>query len=128
MGPSRAVLCFLYQMKNFPSLKKNNDFRAVYKSGSSKATPSIVMYVLNNKEGKNRLGVSASRKYGNSVERHRFARRMREVFRYYQDVTKQGYDIVIVARNKAKHISFSSLCGDYEKLLLSHNILMDRSE
>ena len=115
-------------MKRFPSLKKNTDYKAVYQAGSSKACPSLVMYVYTNGEGKNRLGISASRRYGNSVERHRFARRMREIFRANDHMTKKGYDIVLVARNKAKQSDFSSLCEDYRRLLLSHNILMDRSE
>ena len=42
------------------SLKKNNDFQIVYKKGKSYANKYLVMYVLNNEEKKNRLGISVS--------------------------------------------------------------------
>ena len=109
-------------MRYFPSLKKNTDFRRIYKEGAKTASPNFVMYVLKNEEGISRLGISASRRYGNSVERHRFQRRIREIFRSFSNVTKDGYDMIIVARNKAKYSDHSELCEDFRKLLISHNI------
>lgn len=61
------------------SLKKNQDFRNVYENGKSYADKYLVMYVLENNKNINRLGISASKKVGNSVVRHRFARLVREL-------------------------------------------------
>ncbi|MBO5235930.1 MAG: ribonuclease P protein component [Spirochaetaceae bacterium] len=63
------------------SLKKNKDFQIVYKKGKSYANKYLVMYVLNNEEKKNRLGISVSKKVGNSVVRHRLTRLVRESYR-----------------------------------------------
>ena len=52
------------------SLKKNRDFQNVYKSGKSYANKRLVMYVLKNNSEKNRIGISVSKKVGNSVIRH----------------------------------------------------------
>ena len=65
-------------MKFSESLKKNNDFQIVYKSGRSYANKYLVMYVKENGLDKNRLGISVSKKVGNSVVRHHLTRLIRE--------------------------------------------------
>ena len=57
-------------MKYSESLKKNRDFQNVYKKGKSYANRYLVMYVLENDTDRNRLGISVSKKVGNSVIRH----------------------------------------------------------
>ena len=61
-------------MKYSESLKKNKDFQNVYKHGISYANKYLVMYVLDNKTSQNRLGISVSKKVGNSIVRHRLTR------------------------------------------------------
>ena len=56
------------------SLKKNQDFKTVYGHGKSCANRYLVMYVLGNDSSGNRLGISVSKKVGNSVVRHRLTR------------------------------------------------------
>ena len=60
------------------SLKKNTEFQAVYKKGKSYANKYLVMYVLENQSNKNRIGISVSKKVGNSVKRNRAKRLMKE--------------------------------------------------
>ena len=57
-------------MKHSQSLKKNADFQIVYKEGKSFANKYLVMYVKENDLGLNRIGISVSKKVGNSVVRH----------------------------------------------------------
>ena len=68
-------------MKNFPSLRSNTDFQKVYKNGKSYANKALVMYVYKNELTYNRIGISVSKKNGNSVVRHTFVRKLREIFR-----------------------------------------------
>ena len=109
-------------MKKFPSIKKNSEYRSIYSKGNSKACGSLVMYIDDNGTDGNRLGISAGKKIGNSVVRHTFSRRIREIFRTFSNVTKNGYDMIIVARNKAKYSGYTELCEDFRKLLISHDI------
>ena len=53
--------------KNYDSLKKNSDFQNVYVKGKSKENRYLVMYVAQNNLSINRLGISVSKKVGNSV-------------------------------------------------------------
>ena len=75
-------------MKYSESLKKNRDFQHVYRNGTSKANRYLVMYVLENQHMKNRLGISVSKKVGNSVVRHRITRLIRECYRLNEDLFK----------------------------------------
>ena len=56
--------------KDAESLKKNRDFQLVYKTGTSYVNKYLVMYARENQLGKNRIGISVSKKVGNSVVRH----------------------------------------------------------
>lgn len=67
--------------KDAESLKKNRDFQLVYKTGTSYVNKYLVMYAKENQLGKNRIGISVSKKVGNSVVRHRLCRLVRESYR-----------------------------------------------
>lgn len=88
------------------SLKKNRDFQNVYCNGLSYANRFLVMYVLENHLGKNRIGISVSKKVGNSVIRHRVTRLIRESYRLQEALFQNGLDIVVIARVSAKNITF----------------------
>ena len=80
------------------SLKKNKDFQIVYRNGRSCANRLLVMYVHPNGREKNRIGISVSKKVGNSVVRHRLTRLIRESYRISEEKFRCGFDIIIIAR------------------------------
>lgn len=84
------------------SLKTNSEFGIVYRNGKSYANKYLVMYVLKNGLEKNRIGISVSKKVGNSVVRHRVTRLIRESYRLNEAAFHTGCDIVVVARAGAK--------------------------
>ena len=57
-------------MKFSESLKKNRDFQSVYRKGKPYGNKYLVMYLLANDLGRNRVGISVSKKVGNSIIRH----------------------------------------------------------
>ena len=89
------------KMKFSESLKKYRDFLAVYRRGTSKANRYLVMYALENGLQKNRVGISCSKKVGNSVVRHTLTRRVREAYRLQEENFRRGYDFVFVVRAAA---------------------------
>ncbi len=101
-------------MKFSESLKRSADFQRVYKDGKSYANRYLVMYVLENQTEQNRLGISVSKKVGNSVVRHRVTRLIRESYRLQEDMFNSGLDMVVIARNSAKDKS----CQEIESALL----------
>ena len=89
-------------MKFSESLKKNIDFQNVYRNGKSYANRFLVVYILENHTEKNRLGISVSKKVGNSVIRHHLTRLIRESYRLHEDM----FDSVVIARATARNISY----------------------
>ncbi len=110
-------------MRFSESLKKNNDFRTVYKSGRSYANKYLVMYVLENNRDMNRIGISVSKKVGNSVVRHRVTRLLRESYRLHENIFNDGLDIVVVARNNAASASYAEIESALLHLGKLHHIL-----
>lgn len=110
-------------MKFSDSLKKNRDFQNVYQNGRSYANKYLVMYVLKNNLGKNRIGISVSKKVGNSVVRHRLTRLVREIYRLHEEMFNSGLDIVVVARVNAKSILYTDMESALLHLAKLHKIL-----
>ena len=69
----------------------------------------LVMYVLNNHTENNRLGISVSKKVGNSVIRHRITRLIRERYRLQEDMFNSGLDIVVIARATARNADYHQI-------------------
>ena len=99
---------------NILHLKKNIEFQNVYKNGKSFANRFFVMYVCKNNLSENRLGISVSKKIGNSVVRHRITRLIREIFRLNGQLFNSGLDIVVTSRTGAVGIKYQ----DAEKAIL----------
>ena len=93
-------------MKFSESLKKNRDFKQVYNQGKSYANRYLVMYVLENHTDRNRIGISVSKKVGNSVIRHHLTRLIRESYRLHEDMFNSGLVIVVIARSTARDITY----------------------
>ncbi len=110
------------------SLKKTDDFRNVYENGKSIADKNIVVYVWKNESSRNRLGISCSKKIGNSIVRHRFARLVREAYRLHEDVFNSGLDIVVVARFCAREASFFNIEESLLKLAGKARIIKNGGE
>ena len=91
------------------SLKNSRDFRKVYETGKSSANRLLVMYVRENGTKRNRVGISVSKKIGNSVVRHRITRLIRESYRLNEDMFSNGLDIVVVARKGSKDGSLNEI-------------------
>ncbi|MCM1186936.1 MAG: ribonuclease P protein component [Lachnoclostridium sp.] len=105
------------------SLKKNHEFQFVYKNGKSYANKYMIMYVKENSTDKNRIGISVSKKVGNSVVRHRVKRLIRESYRLHEDIFNSGLDIVIIARQSAASAVYKEIESALLHLGRLHHLL-----
>ncbi len=109
-------------MRFSKSLRKNNEFQRVYKNGVSYANKFLVMYVLENKSTLNRIGISVSKKVGNSVVRHRLKRLIKESYRLHEEMFNSGLDIVIVIRVNAGSCNYELIKNALLHLANLHKI------
>lgn len=93
-------------------------FDAVFDNGRSAGNKRLVMHWLANELGYPRLGLVVSTRFGNAVQRNRFKRRVREIFRTHKREIG-GYDIVVLPakRPEARDSTFDELADSFLKLL-----------
>lgn len=115
-------------MKLSESIKKNKEFQEVYRNGKSYANKYLVMYVKNNDYNTLRVGISVSKKVGNSVVRHRVTRLIRESFRLNNYKFNSGLDIVVIGRAGAKGKKYQEIDSAVRHLCKLHNIEKELSE
>ena len=104
------------------TLKNSRQFGYVYQNGKSYANRYLVMYIISNESEKNRIGISVSKKVGNSVVRHRVTRLIRESCRLNESMLKSGFDIVVVARAGAKDRNYFEIESAFMHLVGLHHI------
>ena len=112
-------------MKNTQPIKLNRDFRRLYRSGKSESGGFVVVYMKPNKRGCNRVGFTVSKQLGNAVMRNRTKRLMRESYRLMEDRLNVGYDMIIVARNRAADKTYDQISKDMRFVLYTLGILND---
>lgn len=118
-------------MKNTVSLKKDKEFRFLYKKGVSVPGDTVVLYYHVNKRMQKsglRLGITVSKKIGNAVVRNRIRRLIREAYRQIEPSLPFGYDLVIVARKKADGASFAMVFSSLEDALKKGGLLKETSK
>lgn len=109
------------------SLKKNKEFKFVYEKGKSFANKYLVLYVVNNGSEENRLGISVSKKIGNSVVRHRVTRLIRESYRLNVEKFNSGLNLVVIARVNAKNRNYKEIEDALMHLAKIHGILREKN-
>ena len=113
-------------MRFSESLKKNSEFQNVYTNGKSYANKYLVMYVLKNDLNRNRIGISVSKKVGNSVIRHHITRLIRESYRLQEEMFNSSLDIVVIARGAAREAKYKEIESALLHLGNLHGILKNK--
>ena len=86
----------------------------------------LVMYVLENQSNKNRIGISVSKKVGNSVIRHRITRLIRESYRLQEEMFNSSLDIVVIARAAAREVGYKEIESALLHLGNLHGIIKNK--
>ena len=97
-------------MKREQRLRRNNDFRALYREGVKVRLQGVVLYGRFSGFETHRMGIVASRKIGSAVVRNRFKRRMRTFFELFREKVPVPCDAVWIATQpQAAQWSFAEL-------------------
>ena len=84
-------------MKREQRLRRNNDFRALYRDGVKVRLQGLVVYGRPFVSETHRMGIVVSRKIGSAVVRNRFKRRMRTFFELFREKVPVPCDVVWIA-------------------------------
>lgn len=97
-------------MEKTQKLKLNKEFKRAYGRGKCFVHYGVVTYIVKNREGSLRIGITTGKKLGNAVKRNRARRVISAAFRGCAPHLKPvGYDIVFVARAKTPSMNSEKL-------------------
>lgn len=103
-----------YRLRASDRLKKRHEFQAL-KQGIRLVGKFIC--IDHRKANALRFGITASNRYGNSPERNRFKRLVREAFRTARHLLPSGLEIHILPRQKAKEAKMIDIQEEILRLL-----------
>lgn len=102
-------------MKKTMILKQNRDFLRMYRRGKSTVGSVLVTYCSRNRTGKNRVGITASKKVGGAVERNRAKRVIRAAYTALEPELPQGWDFIFVARSRTTQCKMQQVQAAMQK-------------
>jgi ribonuclease P protein component len=99
-------------------VRRRTDYLRCYRTGRRRHGSLAIVYFVPNQLGFPRLGITASRKVGKAVARQRIKRRIREVYRRWQDRGRlPALDLVIHLKPEAGKSDFHGLRSELLRLL-----------
>lgn len=104
-------------MRREYSLRRNKEFRYVYRRGKSVSDKYFVLIYIKTKTPHLKVGFSVSKKLGNAVHRNKIKRRMKEAFFSILNGVSKKSLIVIVPRESAKELAYMSILASLSSLL-----------
>ncbi len=106
-------------------LRKNADFRKVYRSAKSVSSRYLVLYPKARKNNGLRVGFSISKKIGKANVRNLYKRRLREIVRHYLPHIKPGYDLILLTRVPVTELGYQDLKKNVKYLLRKSGVWVD---
>lgn len=101
-------------------LRRRADYQRCYEQGRRRRGRLVTLFVVDRgpEADRPRLGVTVTRKVGNSVQRHRIKRRVKEIYRRWpQRHRLPPADIVVHLKPEAKEADYRTLERELTRLL-----------
>ena len=96
-------------MKKSFRVKREKDFKAIFKDGTSFANRKFVVYQLENQQNHFRVGLSVSKKLGNAVTRNQIKRRIRHILLSVREHLADNVDFVVIARKGVEGLDYAEM-------------------
>lgn len=96
-------------MKKSFRVKREKDFKAIFKDGASFANRKFVVYQLENQQNHFRVGLSVSKKLGNAVTRNQIKRRIRHILQSAKGSLVEHVDFVVIARKGVETLEYAEM-------------------
>jgi ribonuclease P protein component len=99
-------------------VRQRADYLRCYRGGRRRHGSLAIIYYVPNQQGVARMGITASRKVGAAVVRHRLKRRIREIYRRWEHRGNlPALDLVVHLKAEAKGSDFTTLRQELLRLL-----------
>lgn len=105
------------------SLRRNKEFRYVYKRGKSVGDRNLILIYVITKTPHLKVGFSVSKKLGNSVERNKLKRRMKEAFFSILGGVMKNCLLVFIPKEAAGEMEYKDILISISGLLKKADLL-----
>src|ERR671912_347929 len=96
-------------------VRKRAEFELIYKTGFKRSGRLMTMFTREREAGLARLGIAATRKMGDAVERNRAKRLVRELFRHNKPVV--AVDVGVVPAREILAAPYDRIEAEFRSLL-----------
>ena len=97
-------------------LLRGYQFRRVYEKGRRYNSPLFTFFAKKNEINVSRLGITATKKIGNAVERNRCKRILREIFRHHKRILPHPFDLVFNVKKAMIEASYLEVEREFLRL------------
>ena len=104
-------------------LRKSSDFALARRLGKSRVDRRLVLITRANGSDTTRFGFSVSKRIGNAVARNKMKRRLKSAANRAR--VREGWDIVVIARQGARTADYWTLKRSLDRLLARSRVLAD---
>lgn len=105
-------------------LSKTSEFKKVFSEGRRSEGKNLIIFILKNNYGFNRLGIIVKKETGNAVVRNKIKRRLKEANRPLNKKLLPGYDIILLAKNNIRESSYFEICYNLESLFCKGKLFL----
>ena len=82
-------------MNKEKTIKKNHQFRWIIKKGKKANKKTVRVFITNNKDNKNKLGIAIKKNIKSAILRNRVKRVIREIYRLEENKLKKKFNIIV---------------------------------
>lgn len=111
-------------MNKEKTIKKNYQFRWIIKKGKKVNKKTVRVFIINNKEKKNKMGIAIKKNIKSAILRNRVKRVIREVYRLEEKKLKQHYNIIICFNTDS--VNYNDIYSDIKKAFYELDMYIDK--
>ena len=106
-------------------MENKKEYRYTYRIGKSVSCYLFSMIWAHNRSDSVKIGFSVSKKVGNSVQRNRAKRRLRECITPFLPIIKKGSNLIFIARPEVLTVPFADMQKQMQNVIRKAGLFED---
>ena len=113
-------------MNKEKTIKKNHHFKWIIKKGKKVNKKTVRVFITNNKEKKNKMGIAIKKNIKSAVLRNRVKRVIREIYRLEENKLRKHFNIIICFNTEI--VNFDEIYNDIKNAFFDLNMYQEKGK